>query len=324
MPSYHCINKPRLNINKRAKRGSGGIILFIHDSIKPYVELQENKKSEDRIWISFKDPVLQVSTYCCFCYVPPESSIMSTNERSQWSTIELEVIKFLAKGPVILCGDFNARTGTMYDFIQEDSDLPINLPYGYVIDKSMKTRISQDTKVSTLGKYLVDMCISCRLRFLNGRHKGDYWGKFTCFTPRGCSVVDYGIVSAELYDKVTDISVGELQTFSDHCPIKLAMNLPLKRSQQFGKHSTRNETHSLLQLSNWNDQVRVEFDEELKQKSFLYQRLRTSWYRPTSYPSSRVSKYTNWHYSKKNEINKTAQKQTVFLETDGLMRNAKH
>ena len=102
MPSYHCINKPRLNINKRAKRGSGGIILFNHDSIKLYVELQENTKSEDRIWISFKDPVLQVSTYCCFCYVPPESSIMSTNERSQWSTIELEVIKFLAKGPVIL------------------------------------------------------------------------------------------------------------------------------------------------------------------------------------------------------------------------------
>ena len=99
---------------------------------------------------------------------------------------------------MILCGDFNARTGTMYNFIQEDSDLPINLPYGYVIDKSMKSRISQDAKVNTLLKYIVDMWISCRLRLLNGRHKGDYRGKFTCFTPRGCSVVDYGIVSAEL------------------------------------------------------------------------------------------------------------------------------
>ena len=97
------------------------------------MELQENKKSEDRIWISFKDPVMQVSTYCCFCYVPPESSIMSTNESSQLSTIELEVINFFAKVPVILCGDFNARTG----IIQEDSDLPINLPYEYVIDKSI-------------------------------------------------------------------------------------------------------------------------------------------------------------------------------------------
>ena len=39
IPSYYLINKPRLNINKRAKRGSGGVILFIHDSLKPYVEL---------------------------------------------------------------------------------------------------------------------------------------------------------------------------------------------------------------------------------------------------------------------------------------------
>ena len=36
-----------------------------------------------------------------------------------------------------------------------------------------------------------------------------------------------------------------------------------------------NATHSLLQLSYWNDQVRVEFDEELKQNIFfLYQRLK--------------------------------------------------
>ena len=144
----------------------------------------------------------------------------------------------------------------------------------YVIDKSMKPRISQDAKVNTIGKYLVNMCISCRLRFLNGRHRGDYWGKFTCFTLGGCNVVDYVIVSAELNDKVADFSVGELPTFSDHCPLKLAINLPLERNRQFEKHSTNNAMHSLLQLSYWNDQVRVEFDEELKQKSFLYQRLK--------------------------------------------------
>ena len=88
---------------------------------------------------------------------------MSSNERSQWSTIEFEVIKFLAKGPVILCGDFNARTGTTYYFIQENSDLPINLPYGYVIDKSMKPRISE---YASIGRYIVDMCISCKIRII--------------------------------------------------------------------------------------------------------------------------------------------------------------
>ena len=126
----------------------------------------------------------------------------------------------------------------------------------------------------TIEKYLMDMCISCRLRFLNGRHRGDYWGKFTCFTPRGCSVVDYVIVSAELYDKVADFSVGEVPTFSDRCPLKLAINLPLEQNRQFKKHSTNNATHSLLQLSYWNDRVRVQFDEELKQKFFYIRDLK--------------------------------------------------
>ena len=45
---------------------------------------------------------------------------------------------------------------------------------------------------------------------------------------RGCSVVDFIIVSAELYDKVADFSVGDLPKFSDHCPLKLAINLPLE------------------------------------------------------------------------------------------------
>ena len=76
--------------------------MFIHDSLKPYVELQENINSEDRIWIFFKDPVLQVSMYCCFCHVTPVSSIMPSNERSQWSTIEFEVKIFLAEGPATM------------------------------------------------------------------------------------------------------------------------------------------------------------------------------------------------------------------------------
>ena len=49
------------------------------------------------------------------------------------------------------------------------------------------------------------------------------------------------------YDKVADFSVGELLTFSDHCPLKLAINLPLERHRQFKKTFTNNVAHSLLQ-----------------------------------------------------------------------------
>ena len=66
-------------------------------------------------------------------------------------------------------------------------------------------------------------------------------------------MVDYVIVSAELYDKVADFSVGELPTFSDHCPLRAKSTIQ--------KHSTNNAPHSLLQPLYWNDQIRVEFDE---------------------------------------------------------------
>lgn len=45
------------------------------------------------------------------------------NEASQWSTIELEVVKYSAKGKVIICGDMNARTGSLCDSVSHDTDI---------------------------------------------------------------------------------------------------------------------------------------------------------------------------------------------------------
>jgi hypothetical protein len=104
--------------------------------------------------------------------------------------MEAEVIHFLSKGKVMTCGDLNAKTGNMYDFIPEDSDIPINLPCGYTPDSNMGPLTSQDTKVNTQGKHLLDMClldmcVSFGMRIMNGRHSGDPNGSFTCYTPRG-------------------------------------------------------------------------------------------------------------------------------------------
>jgi hypothetical protein len=45
------------------------------------------------------------------------------------------------------------------------------------------------------GKDLLDLCISHQLRLLNGRVFGDCFGKNTCYTPNGTSVVDYVMAS---------------------------------------------------------------------------------------------------------------------------------
>ena len=40
---YVCINKPRSFKSKRAKRGSGGILLYVHTRIQQYTELQSKR-----------------------------------------------------------------------------------------------------------------------------------------------------------------------------------------------------------------------------------------------------------------------------------------
>ena len=39
--NYTCITRPRTQINRRAKRGSGGLILYIHEKIKNHVEISK-------------------------------------------------------------------------------------------------------------------------------------------------------------------------------------------------------------------------------------------------------------------------------------------
>ena len=95
---------------------------------------------------------------------------------------------------MILCGDLNARTGNCSDFIPYDSDLSIRSSFRYIVDSAIP-RTSKDVTVNTQGRYLLDLFISSRIRIENGRLDGDPHGDYTCYTPRGCSVVDYAVVS---------------------------------------------------------------------------------------------------------------------------------
>ena len=68
--------------------------------------------------------------------------------------------------------------------------IPVNGNW-YDIDVAVSKRISQDSIVDTRGKDLLDICIGNKLCIVNGRSIG----KYTCYKPIGCSVIDYIIVS---------------------------------------------------------------------------------------------------------------------------------
>ena len=64
---YHCINKPRSFRHKRAKRGAGGILLYINNRIWRNVVLLNNTTADDRLWIKFGTH-LQVITISTFVF----------------------------------------------------------------------------------------------------------------------------------------------------------------------------------------------------------------------------------------------------------------
>ena len=76
------------------------------------------------------------------------------------------------------------------------------------------------------GIELVDMCKSLELNIINGRKTGDPFGKYTCFTWNGNSVVDYLLTSDSLFPQISSLEVGEfLPWFSDHCPLHFTLEV---------------------------------------------------------------------------------------------------
>ena len=60
-----------------------------------------------------------------------------------------------------------------------------------------------DKHINNYGRLLIDLCTSTKLRIVNGRIGNDCnIGSFTCHTPRGSSVVDYHIVSEDLFNSL--------------------------------------------------------------------------------------------------------------------------
>ena len=63
---------------------------------------------------------------------------------------------------------------------------------------------------------MLDLCVSAKLRLLNGRFIGDLLGNVTCINERGCSVVDYTVASESLLSSVNYYIVKNPSYFLDH------------------------------------------------------------------------------------------------------------
>lgn len=226
------LNRPKL---KSAKKYSGGIALLIKLQIKSGIKILEHRNS-DYIWIKMSKIFfgLEQDLYMCLTYIPPpESNYLKRMGEETLEYISKDIQKYQKGGQVIIMGDMNAHTGMELDMINDDDDKYQLHDLEYQLDsQNIPQRNNVDSKIDARGKDLIDLCVSAKLRILNGRKFGDLLGNFTCHKYNGSSVVDYMIVDESLFHTINFFQVHKfLNDLSDHCKISCAINILVNNSK---------------------------------------------------------------------------------------------
>ena len=225
---------PRTNNSGRL---SGGITLLYKNRLKEHITTM--KKSKNTLWCKISKNILNSNSdlFLCGIYIPPENS--KYFENSIFDELEKEINTYSSKGDIMLTGDFNARTSTHEDFISNDGNKHLN-----DLDRNnMKCRENFDNKINNHGKQIIEICKIYDLQILNGRTKGDSFGRPTFHGKNGTSVVDYTICSVELLDNINHFIVRPPNCFSDHSPITTWINT----KQPIDRNSTRTNNEKFSQ-----------------------------------------------------------------------------
>ena len=221
----------RTGIDPNAPRGSGGISVFIKKSLDFSVNILKSV-DDNLLWLKIENKE-GVSFALCSVYIPPEGSSALVGKEDLFLKLSDSISYFKQQFNVIVLGDFNARTRCKLDFIDQNNpddhcvvDDIVGLEYDTFPTVFCKTRCSQDKCLNNYGKNLLDVCIQCDVRIVNGRGFNDTNGAFTYFDKKGCSVVDYILVDSVLATKIINFEVGKFVPESDHRPVYVELNLP--------------------------------------------------------------------------------------------------
>ena len=205
----------------------GGVAVFAKKGLK--VSLIQDQQAHGMAWFC-----IGVSggrdIYACVCYIPHGSSSYFLHEGGKTvSELSLDahydilregIVKFGAKGEVLIMGDLNARTGQIDDRC-DDQDrqiwesmegMGISVPPTFTnqqgINRLVLKRCSMDKIANSSGERLLGLCKDLGLVILNGRLPGDMVGSCTYFQHgvknNPSSLIDYFVASPRLVFSASD------------------------------------------------------------------------------------------------------------------------
>ena len=185
---------------------------------KSYFGENAPNKNNDSIWIKLRNNVLQecndvyIGTYCGS---PTERK--GDNTSDFFTALNEEICMFKKKGVTLVQGDLNARTGNSKDFIEHDK---FDIVLGIENLNKKHIRNSEDPKINTRGKELLDVCKLNDFLILNGREIGDLSGSLTSQQWNGSAVVDYVLSPNEFTKNISQFAGGKfLPWLSEYCPL---------------------------------------------------------------------------------------------------------
>ena len=128
VPNFQYFELNRTIYKSSTKRSSGGIIIYIRESlIKPDSVVLLTKESDDIIWLRLDDTAsLKDDVFLCLCYnLPSGTSRQTITEDNIFDRISSYMVHLQSLSDktckFIICGDMNARVADMNDFVSNDA-----------------------------------------------------------------------------------------------------------------------------------------------------------------------------------------------------------
>ena len=203
--------------NGRSKK-SPELGILVNEKVNKFTKIIENTTSNWILWLMVGENRENIEFILGCAYIPCEGSTYHNDHI--FNDISDDILRFQVEFdvPLILMGDFNARTATKNDFTQFDNDITVDNVFrdesNFLRDLNLQNRHSNDKVTNINGNLLLELCKSFDLRILNGRFGEDKnVGDFTCHKPNGKSVVDYIITSDCLLPYVLDFKVDLFDKF---------------------------------------------------------------------------------------------------------------
>ena len=149
MVGYRWFGNNCKSISKRALRGSGGVGILIKEPVcNQYDVAIISDKFEGILWLQLISRQNRKRIGICVCYLPPAGSSRGDKSQEFFDTLKALIIDNYHLGNFLICGDLNARCGTLDD--APDSD-------------EIPSRIAIDKVSNRLGKELIETLRSLEL-----------------------------------------------------------------------------------------------------------------------------------------------------------------